>query len=68
MNKYDEDLRLDLTVDEHIPMNVDDYLHLYDMLDNLPFEYFYVFPDLSTIKALCKAEIDERCRGGKHNE
>lgn len=65
MNKYDKDLRVDVTADEHIPMNADDYCYLYDIIENLPFEFFYEFPQLSDIRRICEEHIEARCLGGE---
>lgn len=65
MNKYDKDLRIDVTTDEHIPMNADDYCYLYDLIEGLPFEFFYEFPQLSDIRRICEEHIEARCLGGE---
>ena len=65
MNKYDRDLRLDVTVDEHIPMNADDYCYLYDTIKNLPFAFFFEFSQLSDIIRICEEHIEARCLGGE---
>ena len=65
MNKYDEELRFDVTADEHIPMNVDDYMYLYDLLENLNVDFYVEFPMLADVKRICMEHIEARCLGGE---
>ena len=58
-------LPLDYAADEHIPMNIDDYMYLYDIINNLNYEFFYEFPQLSDIRRICEEHIEARCLGGE---
>lgn len=60
-----DNLPLDTSPDEHLPMNIDDYMYLYDIINNLNYEFFYEFPQLTEIKRLCEDHIDARCHGGE---
>lgn len=58
-------LPLDYAADEHIPMSIDDYMYLYDILENLNYEYYREFPMLADVKRLCYEHIEARCMGGE---
>lgn len=46
----------------------DDIVYLYDLLNDLPIDLFYQFPQLTEVKRLCEEQIEERCLGGKEDE
>lgn len=43
----------------------DDIVYLYDLLNDLPTDLFYQFPQLTEVKHLCEESIEERCLGGE---
>lgn len=43
----------------------DDIVYLYDLLNDLPADLFYQFPQLTEVKRLCEESIEERCLGGE---
>ena len=46
----------------------DDIVYLYDLLNDLPADLFYQFPQLTEVKRLCEESIEERCLGGNDYE
>lgn len=58
-------LPLDYAADEHIPMNTDDYMYLYDILEGLNYEFYREFPMLADVKRICMEHIEARCLGGE---
>lgn len=44
--------------------NIDDIMYLYDLLNDLPTDLTYEFPELGDIKRRCEEMIEERCYGG----